>query len=550
VIKKPTLATGFWKESFPLYEKIGSHFQNKKQTIVSLLAKPFLLFCLKKRMDKLEDIAGKLVKPAYVRQGLQNLASRQQLLSILFTHKKLPVIGWDDATIEFMLNECASMDSNNFMSNVGVGEREGRVFSDIVFKRNYRMSHGIGRSGDIAEVQPKAAGSSLLYKLCCSLVQHAMQLAGLTLKNCVVLPLATGMSLTMCFLTLKRNNPNAQYIIWSCIDQKSCFKSIITAGYEPLIVQLRETEDGSGALETDLTEIQRLLELHGQNVLCVLSTTSCFAPRQPDSIDAIARLCTTHNIGHVINNAYGIQCPIITKLITRATVVGRVDYVVQSTDKNFMVPVGGAIVISPDKEKIKKLSAQYPGRANMSPIMDVLITLLAMGEKGFKTILEQRNIVNKVLIDGLQVMATTYGEVLMVTPRNSISTAVSLKGLDAISASFEGNTNSNKGPTFLGSMLFQRGISGCRVVPKLGEIKRVEGYEFVDWGSHYNNTPYSYFTAACAVGTTIDDVNIFLQRLGKVVLKLYPASAPESTVATMPTVLPVPVPAPVNDLKE
>ena len=41
-----------------------------------------------------------------------------------------------------------------------------------------RLSHGIGRSGDIAAVQPKAAGSSLLMKLTNSMVLDAIKLAG------------------------------------------------------------------------------------------------------------------------------------------------------------------------------------------------------------------------------------------------------------------------------------------------------------------------------------------------------------------------------------
>jgi len=42
----------------------------------------------------------------------------------------------------------------------------------------------------------------------------------------------------------------------------------------------------------------------------------------------------------LINNAYGLQCSYICKLINRACTVGRVDAIVCSTDKNFMVPVG------------------------------------------------------------------------------------------------------------------------------------------------------------------------------------------------------------------
>lgn len=50
------------------------------------------------------------------------------------------------------------MDSNNFMDNVGMGEREGRVYSSIVSRRHFGLMHGVGRSGDLMNEQPKAAG--------------------------------------------------------------------------------------------------------------------------------------------------------------------------------------------------------------------------------------------------------------------------------------------------------------------------------------------------------------------------------------------------------
>lgn len=39
----------------------------------------------------------------------------------------------------------------------------------------------------------------------------------------------------------------------------------------------------------------------------------------------------------------------------------RVDAFVQSTDKNFMVPVGGSIIAGFDEKFIEKVSATYPG---------------------------------------------------------------------------------------------------------------------------------------------------------------------------------------------
>ena len=44
----------------------------------------------------------------------------------------------------------------------------------------FRLGHGIGRSGEITAVQPKAAGSSLIMTLTNSLALHAIRLSGKT----------------------------------------------------------------------------------------------------------------------------------------------------------------------------------------------------------------------------------------------------------------------------------------------------------------------------------------------------------------------------------
>ena len=49
-------------------------------------------------------------------------------------------------------------------------------------------------------------------------------------KCCLVVPVATGMALVLTMTALKELRPNAKYVIWPRIDQKSCFKSILTAG--------------------------------------------------------------------------------------------------------------------------------------------------------------------------------------------------------------------------------------------------------------------------------------------------------------------------------
>ena len=49
-------------------------------------------------------------------------------------------------------------------------------------------------------------------------------------EKCVLLPVATGMALLLVLLTLRQKRPTAHYVIWPRIDQKSCFKCIISAG--------------------------------------------------------------------------------------------------------------------------------------------------------------------------------------------------------------------------------------------------------------------------------------------------------------------------------
>lgn len=123
------------------------------------------------------------------------------------TQRRLPSTGWPDNLIEHFLLELSLMDSNNFPEQTGVGEREGRVYSSLVQKRHYYLSHGIGRSGDLFAVQPKAAGSSLILKLTCAMAKHALLLAGMGKLECLALPLATGMSISLCLQALKSLKP-------------------------------------------------------------------------------------------------------------------------------------------------------------------------------------------------------------------------------------------------------------------------------------------------------------------------------------------------------
>lgn len=456
-------------------------------------------------------LAKGLVDPSYIEQGSQELRKRETLVRILLSQRCLPEVGWDDSTIGMLLAQLSAMDSNNFVGSVGAGEREARVFSSLVRQRHFGLGHGIGRSGDIAAVQPKAAGSSLIYKLTNKLVLNAIRICGVQkTEAALVLPLATGMSLTLALVTLKSQRPStAKYVIWPRIDQKSCFKCMITAGCEPVVIE--NVLEGF-ELRTDTDAIRRtIIELGAENIVGVLTTTSCFAPRGCDKVVDVAKLCTEYGIGHVINNAYGLQSSKICHEVNEACRLGRVDAWVSSTDKNFLVPVGGAIVAGPSSAFIDSVSRCYPGRASVSPILDLFITLLSMGQSGLKQLLAQRKDVFQRLQSRIAELASRHGEQVLLAPQNSISIAMSVdsitspsaatvpeasvpsptattpppapselssgraaassdNALNISSASSVGSGGSGRTiggsnrATYLGSMLFSRGVSGTRVV--------------------------------------------------------------------------------------
>ena len=333
--------------------------------------------------ENIEELQKKLssslsIPPNHLKLGITNLIHSNKALLTLITHRRLPSIGWSDLQIQSLLLTLSKLDTNHESSLsqygngtrdgefhgrwVGVGEREGRVFSNLVMGRHWGMSHGIGRSGDVTEPQPKAVGSSILAQLTKWLVLDAMK-RGSGLKGDragedpakfgLVLPMCTGMSMALVLSSLRESSEEQQQhqtkvekekvpvrkdvVLWSRIDQKSCFKAVLSAGLKCVVVPT--TMEGDSVV-TSLEKLEQYMNQYQDRLLAVISTTSCFAPRVPDKVDDIGKLCKSRDVAHVINNAYGLQCPLTCKLINRACIVGRVDAVVCSTDKNFLVPVG------------------------------------------------------------------------------------------------------------------------------------------------------------------------------------------------------------------
>ncbi len=203
--------------------------------------------------------------------------------------------------------------------------------------------------------------------------------------------MATGMSLGLVLSSLRQvRPPGARRVVWIRMDQKSCLKAILTFGFIPVVVP--NTIIGDYSVSADIEALRSRILMDGgvDTVVAVVTTSSCFAPREPDALDVVAKLCKDFDIPHVVNNAYGVQCSSTVKLINRACTVGRVDAIVQSTDKNFMVPVGGSIVCGPDEDTISRVTATYAGRASSIQVLDLVITLLSIGEQGYRDLLEWR----------------------------------------------------------------------------------------------------------------------------------------------------------------
>ena len=458
-----------------------------------------------------DDPLTRILRARYVAQGRASLASREKILSRLVSNRRLLPEGLPDQAVTHLLTTLATMDSNNFLENVGVGEREGRVFSSIVGRRCFGMTHGIGRSGDVTAEQPKACGSSAAHALCGALARDALRLAGMREvgKRVLVLPLATGMTMTLVLSSMRsrcarEGREGANCVIWCRLDQKTCVKAATCAGLKLVVIEPVLNGD---QLETNVSAIERAIDEVGrERLVAVVTSTSCFAPRACDDVEAVARLCRDKDVGHVINNAYGVQSKELCARVNKAWTVGRVDAVVQSTDKNFLVPVGGALVCAGknDETTVDAVATDYPGRASASATLDLFITLLSMGEKTWTRLLDERESLYAYMRAELEKVAAEEGERVLAFSKNPISMAMTLTCASSVGAS----------PTMFGSMLFSRCVSGTRVIAP-GETQTVGGIEFRGFGASHSAYPTTYFTAAAAIGTTRDDVDRFTSVLRK-----------------------------------
>lgn len=61
-------------------------------------------------------------------------------------------------------------------------------------------------------------------------------------------------------------------------------------------------------------------------------------------------------------------------------------------------------------------------------------------------------------------------------------------------------------------------VTNVRVVA-MGSEKKIGPHCFVNWGSHSNDYPCAYFTAAAAIGMTREEIDTYIKKLDKVFTK-------------------------------
>lgn len=366
----------------------------------------------------------------------KNILNRGQLvlnnflkpIKILFEQKSVPKEPWSDKQIEFLLETLSNMDTDKDNQTARVGEREARIASKLHLKTSGGFCHGVGRSGFLTAPQPKAPGGSIMYEISNFLARNFLKNFGLpNIKSAIVIPLCTGMSLALCLGALKpdlnnKNLINKRTVLVPRIDHESILKAIDLMGFKPKIVNGKIFKD---AVRIPMENIKNSLD---DNCFAILSFTSFFPPREHDEIKEISKFAKENDLVHIVINAYGVQSPEWMKLIRSGIDAGRIDAVIQSTDKNFLTPIGGAVIASPNKEIITKISQAYAGRASATPIVNFLISMLSLGISGYQYLIKtQKN--NRVLLEEkLKKTANKLNE-RVLDIFNPVAVALSLKNL-------------------------------------------------------------------------------------------------------------------------
>ncbi|MFX1589780.1 MAG: O-phosphoseryl-tRNA(Sec) selenium transferase [Promethearchaeota archaeon] len=430
----------------------------------------------------------------------ENMLNRGQLvlneflkpIKILFEQKAVPKNSWTDEQIEFLLQILSNMDTDKDGNAARVGEREARIASKLHLKTSAGFCHGVGRSGFLTAAQPKAPGGSIMYEISNYLARNILRENGLpNIKDAIVTPICTGMSLALTLGALnpwqsKNNSVYKRTVLVPQIDHKSLLKSIKLMGFKAKIVPGKIFGD---AVRIPIEDIKKNLD---DDCFAIISVTSFFPPREHDDIKEISKFAKENNLMHIVINAYGVQSPEWMKLIRSAIDAGRVDAIIQSTDKNFLTPVGGAIIASPIEENIVKISQAYAGRASATPVVNFLISILSLGISGYQKLIEEQQNNRKVLEIKLREVADKINERILDI-YNPVAVALSLENMK------------EEHLYALGGALYNLRVTGPRVYNPKDNI-------FGTCCSDYL-TPYIVMNAA--IGATENDIISAVERFEK-----------------------------------
>jgi len=418
-------------------------------------------------------------------------------IKILFEQRSVPKEPWTDEQIEFLLQTLSNMDTDKDKNTARVGEREARIASKLQLKTSAGFCHGVGRSGYLTAPQPKAPGGSIMYELSNYLARNMLKNFGLpNIKDAIVVPLCTGMSLSLVLgaLRSKQNEEHSNFkrtVLIPQIDHKSLLKSIDLMGFKTKIIEGKIFGD---AVRIPMEDIKSNLD---EDCFAIISVTSFFPPREHDDIKEISKFAQENDLIHIVINAYGVQSPEWMKMIRSAIDAGKVDAIIQSTDKNFLTPVGGAVIASPLKENIKKISQTYAGRASATPIVNFMISMLSLGITGYQKLIEQQQQNREILERKLREVAITINEKVLDI-FNPVAVALSLKNLK------------EEQLFALGGALYNLRVTGPRVYnPKEKSF-----------GTCCNNYITPYIIMNAAIGATKQDIIFAVERFEKAYMQI------------------------------
>ncbi|GJQ73098.1 hypothetical protein Trydic_g1727 [Trypoxylus dichotomus] len=416
--------------------------------------------------------------------------TKQDIIAQLF-QQKIPENEWNTAAIRYILSYMSSMDSNNFTRKANIGEREGRCFSDMVAKRNFYFLHGIGRSGDLTEPQPKAIGSSILYKLTNELLNGLMTVYGIDLK-CLLIPIPLGVSLMLCLSTINLQKRLAEYVIWFREDNEFIFKSIINGGFTPIILTTKVEISDVKLLEEKIKEIDM------QKVCCLISTT-CSLPQKPNDIVGISQVCKKYAIPHIIVSDHGLQCTKIMEKIKKANESGKVDAVLYNASENLLVPTGSSVVASFDNTLLAEIAKTYPGRASSSSTIDIFISLLSLGKNGYLKLLHDKERLCRYFQESLSPLADKYKKFITSVMTNPTSVALFFSG--------------NIPDLSRLKQVLRRSPSINVYFLTTRESKTLSNYKFEEWGTHGAVCTMPLIVFRLSLGTSQNDIDNILENL-------------------------------------